>query len=133
MPTYAMTTTINAPLADVKERVTAALKNNGFGVLTEINMAATLKDRIGAEIPSYEILGACNPNLAHKAVTLEPSIGLLLPCNVTLRDVDGKTEVSIIDPKMMIAVVDEAVQRELEPVMQEARSLLQTALNELSE
>lgn len=133
MPTYAMATTINAPMADVKERITAALKNNGFGVLTEINMAATLKDRIGAEIPSYEILGACNPTLAHKAVTLEPSIGLLLPCNVTLRDVDGKTEVSIIDPKMMIAVVDEDVQRQLDPVIQEARTLLQTALDELSE
>lgn len=133
MPTYAMTTTINAPMAEVKERVTAALKNNGFGVLTEINMAATLKDRIGAEIPSYEILGACNPTLAHKAVTLEPSIGLLLPCNVTLRDVDGKTEVSIIDPKMMIAVVDEDVQHQLDSVMQEARTLLQTALDELTE
>lgn len=133
MPAYAMTTTINGPMAEVKARVTAALKNNGFGVLTEINMAATLKDRIGAEIPSYEILGACNPNLAHKAVTLEPSIGLLLPCNVTLRDVDGKTEVSIIDPKMMIAVVDEDVQRQLDPVMQEARTLLQTALDELTE
>lgn len=133
MPTYAMTTTINAPMAEVKERVTAALKNNGFGVLTEINMAATLKDRIGAEIPSYEILGACNPNLAHKAVTLEPSIGLLLPCNVTLRDVDGKTEVSIIDPKMMIAVVNEDVQHQLDSVMQEARTLLQTALDELTE
>ena len=133
MPTYAMTTTINAPMAAVKERVTAALKNNGFGVLTEINMAATLKDRIGAEIPSYEILGACNPTLAHKAVTLEPSIGLLLPCNVTLRDVDGKTEVSIIDPKMMIAVVDEDVQHQLDSVMQEARTLLQTALDELTE
>lgn len=133
MPSYAMTTTINDAIAVVKERVISALKNNGFGVLTEINMAATLKDRIDAEIPSYEILGACNPNLAHQAVTLEPSIGLLLPCNVTIRDVDGKTEVSIIDPKMMIAVVDKEVQRQLGPVMEEARALLQAALDEISD
>lgn len=107
-------------------RITETLKSNGFGVLTRIDFAATLKEKIGAEMPPYVILGACNPRLAHAAVSAEPAVGLLLPCNVIVyEDAHGATQISVIDPSPMMEIADNPG---LGPVADEARKLLWEAL-----
>lgn len=89
------------------ERVTDALQKEGFGILTEIDAMATLKKKLGVDILPYRILGACNPALAHQAIQAEPSIGLLLPCNVLVRvDNEGAVHVEIMDPDAVLALVD---------------------------
>ena len=123
-----MRKTLKATLSEARAQVEAALKEEGFGILTEINMAATLKARLGLERPPYLILGACNPSLAAKALEAEPEIGLLLPCNVVLREAE---EVLIQDPKEMFRVLPEATQRALAPVAEEARTRLSRALARL--
>jgi len=82
-------TITGATLEDVDARTRSALSDHGFGVLTEIDVQSTLKKKIGAEIGGYRILGACNPNMAHEALQIEPQVGAMLPCNVILREVDG--------------------------------------------
>jgi uncharacterized protein (DUF302 family) len=110
-------------------RVTEELKKEGFGVLTTIDVQATLKAKIGAETRPYVILGACNPNLAHRALQAEPELGLLLPCNVIVYDNgDGTCHVSIIDPKQMMGMVQNA---ELETVASEAASKLHRVVDAL--
>jgi len=95
----AIEVTIDRPLAEVEPTVRAALKDQGFGVLTEIDVAATLKDKLGVDRAALKILGACNPGFAHRALTIDPSVSLLLPCNVVLETVDGGTHVAIADPR----------------------------------
>ena len=95
-----------ATLDEVDARARAAMAAIGFGVLTEIDMKATLKEKIGAEIPPYRILGACNPQMAHQAIGMESRVGVMLPCNVILRAVDGGVAVSTIDPTVTMQVID---------------------------
>lgn len=87
-----------AEMADVDARTRAALAANGFGVLTEIDVQATMKKKLDVDMPGYRILGACNPGMAHQAMGMEPKVGAMLPCNVILREVPGGVEVSAIDP-----------------------------------
>jgi uncharacterized protein (DUF302 family) len=113
---------LEVPYEEAVERVTAALKEEGFGVLTEIDVKATMKKKLDADFRKYAILGACNPPLAHKALSTELEIGLLLPCNVIVYEEDGGSVVSIVDPISMLGVVDSP---ELEPVANEARARLE--------
>jgi uncharacterized protein (DUF302 family) len=111
------------------DQVTAALQVEGFGVLTEIDVKATLKKKLDAEFRKYKILGACNPVLAHKALTGESHIGLLLPCNVVVQQhPSGEVEVSIADPKMMFTMVQ---RNDLESVAEEAEARLRRVLDAL--
>lgn len=87
------------------EAATVALKDEGFGVLCEIDVAKTLADKLGAEVEPYRILGACNPQFAHQALSLEPQLGLLLPCNVVVQSQNGRTVVSAIDARALLGIV----------------------------
>ncbi len=107
---------------DALQRTVAALKTEGFGVLTEIDVQDTLRKKLGVEHPPHRILGACNPPLAHRALTAAPEIGLLLPCNVTVRQLEENlTEVALIDPLMMSTLIH---QPEVARVAAEAREKL---------
>jgi len=96
----------DASFEAVDSRTRAALAAAGFGVLTEIDVAATMKKKLEVEMPAYRILGACNPRMAHQAIGLEPKVGAMLPCNVILRAVAGGVEVSAIDPVASMAAID---------------------------
>ena len=91
---------------DVDARTRAALAEHGFGVLTEIDVKATMKKKLDVEMTPYRILGACNPNMAHQAIGMEPRIGAMLPCNVILREVEGGIEVSAVDPVASMQAID---------------------------
>jgi uncharacterized protein (DUF302 family) len=95
-------TTVAESVEDVEPKVRAALQEEGFGVLTEIDVAATLRAKLGVERPALKILGACNPTFAHRALELDPSVALLLPCNVILETTDAGTHVAIIDPRALM-------------------------------
>ena len=103
---YAMSRTINRPFENVDTDVRAALAEQGFGVVSEIDMQATLRTKIGVEIDQQIILGVCNPKYAHRSLQVEPSIGLLLPCNVVIRRSEAGTVVEMINPQMMVQVTD---------------------------
>jgi uncharacterized protein (DUF302 family) len=106
---YGNSITLDRPYAAVVEEVRAALQEQGFGVLTEIDVQATLREKLGEEIGQYVILGACNPPLAHRALRADPSIGLLLPCNVVVRaQGDDRTVVEALDPQILVEVTGDA-------------------------
>ena len=109
---FGLRTTINVPYEEAIEKTTAALKEEGFGVLTEIDVKATLKKKLDVDFRRYVILGACNPPLAHQALTNELEIGLLLPCNVIVYETDeGQSTISVVNPMAMMSVSDnEALQ-----------------------
>jgi uncharacterized protein (DUF302 family) len=131
MTDYGIPVTLSTTFADAVARTRAALAEQGFGVLTEIDVQATMLAKLGAHLRSYLILGACNPPLAHRALTIAPSIGLLLPCNVVVREVeDGQVLVEAMDPDMMVMASGET---RLAPVAVEARALLATALANLAD
>ena len=111
----------DVPIDEADTRTREALKEQGFGVLTEIDVKETMKKKIGAEMDGYRILGACNPNMAWEAMGLEPRIGAMLPCNVILRSVEGGTEVSAIDPVASMQAVDNA---DLHKVAGQVRDML---------
>lgn len=111
---------------EVVERTRTALAEKGFGVLTEIDVKATLKKKIGVDVDDYLILGACNPGMAHKAMQIEPRIGAMLPCNVIVRKLsDGAVEVSAIDPQASMAAVDSEL---LKSVAGDVKQMLQEAV-----
>jgi uncharacterized protein (DUF302 family) len=107
------------------EKVTEELKKEGFGVLTTIDVKDTLKRKIDVDFKKYTILGACNPKLAHGGLQVEEELGLLLPCNVILYEKNGKTVVSIFDPIVMTAVIDNP---EMKPVAEEVKNKLKRVL-----
>ena len=102
---YTLTATTTASFADAVERVRAELKEEGFGVLCEIDVQATLREKLGVDQAPYVILGACNPPLAHEALAAEPELGTLLPCNVVVYERDGETHISAIDAERMLSIV----------------------------
>lgn len=110
---------------DVDKRIRAALAERGFGVLTEIDVKATLKAKIGADVDEYRILGACSPAMAYKAIQVEPRVGAMLPCNVILRAVAGGVEISAIDPVASMRAVENA---ELDKIAGEVRDMLVEAV-----
>lgn len=110
MPEYTMTTTIDADLEDAERRVREALSEEGFGILSEIDVQAKLLEKLDEDVGPYKILGACNPPLAHQAIGLDRDIGALLPCNVLLRsDPDGGTTVAAADPEAMLELAGDDV------------------------
>lgn len=126
---YGLKTTLNLNFDEALEKVTAALKEQGFGVLTEIDFQATLKAKLGVEMGRYKVLGACNPPLANQALQAEPEIGLLLPCNVLVyENAAGEVVVSALNPHEMMRLADNPA---LEPIAVDAEARLQTALNSL--
>jgi uncharacterized protein (DUF302 family) len=123
---YTITRAISgASFDDVDARVRKALASSGFGVLTEIDVQATMKKKLGADMPAYRILGACNPQMAFQAIAMEPRVGAVLPCNVILRQIEGAVEISAIDPAASMQAIDNA---ELHAVAGQVRALLQTVI-----
>jgi uncharacterized protein (DUF302 family) len=114
---YGITRTVDAPYAETVERVRSLLRDEGFGVLTEIDVQRTLKEKLGRDIEPYVILGACNPPLAARALELEPDIGLLLPCNVVVARRGARTFVGAVYPQ---SLVEFAANPELEEVARQA-------------
>jgi uncharacterized protein (DUF302 family) len=106
MPAYSFTKPIDMTFDKALEIIPGKLKEEGFGVLTEIDVKATLKKKLDIDFPKYMILGACNPPFAHKSLLAEPDIGVLLPCNVVIYEKDGKTILSVMKPSIAMGMVD---------------------------
>ena len=126
---YGTSVTLDIPFADAVGRIRAVLQEQGFGVLTEIDVTATLRARLGEQIEDYIILGACNPPFAHQALGIDRSIGLLLPCNVVVRATAGGTMVEALDPQVMVTLTGRP---ELKPVADEVARRLTSALAALT-
>lgn len=129
MSSYTFSRTLDRSFDDTIVHVTNALKEEGFGILTEIDVRATFKEKLDVDFRPYRILGACNPAFAYQALQAEPNIGAMLPCNVVVQDAgDGKTEVSAVDPVASMAAVDNA---DLGGVAAEVRERLQRVIQRL--
>ncbi|SHF21307.1 Uncharacterized conserved protein, DUF302 family [Ruegeria intermedia] len=123
---YTLTRVIeNSDVDSLDPRVREALSDKGFGVLTEIDVSATMKKKIGAEMEPYRILGACNPHMAYQAIGIEPRVGAMLPCNVILRQIGPDVEVSAIDPVASMQAIDNA---ELKVVAGQVRDMLREVI-----
>jgi len=120
---------VRASVDEALARVTDALKSEGFGILTQIDVKDTLRKKLGVDFRRYLILGACNPSLAHRALSADPQIGLLLPCNVVVQEADGGALVSIADPRAMFTIVDNPA---LAPIVDEADQRLRRVMASLA-
>lgn len=129
-PRYGFSVDIDVPVEQAEARVRDLLKQEGFGVLTEIDVKGTLKDKLDVDFRPYKILGACNPPLSHRALQVEPSIGLLLPCNVVVEaGPEGGTCVSFLDPEIALGMVGNP---KLEPIAEDAAQRLHRVADRLS-
>jgi uncharacterized protein (DUF302 family) len=127
--TYYISKTVNKPFDTVVADVTARLKEQGFGLLTDIDVQATLKSKIGADMGKYRILGACNPRFAHEALKIEDKLGVLLPCNVIVRETaERQVEVASVDP---VAAMERTGNFALKSTAEEVRRLLMTAVTQV--
>jgi uncharacterized protein (DUF302 family) len=124
-----MQAVLNVPFEEAIERATAALKAEGFGVLTRIDVHSTFREKINVDFRKYVILGACNPPLAHRALSANADVGLLLPCNVTVQEEGGKAVVTAVDPEMMLGVI--AANLEVKAVAAEAKAGLESVIASL--
>ncbi len=132
MRSYGFGTTLKTPYAEALERTRAALKEQGFGVLTEIDVKKTMKEKLGVDFRPYAILGACNPPLAHRALSADLGIGLLLPCNVVVYDNgDGTSSVEAMDPEAALGIVGD--DPAIAAVAGEAKEKLRAAIDSLAQ
>ena len=122
---YAITRTVDTPFAETIDRVTTALAAEGFGILTTIDVQATMKKKLDLDVAPYVILGACNPNLASKGLEIEPELGVLLPCNVIVREDGARVVVSAMEP---LAAMRLAGNEAIEPIATEARERIERAM-----
>jgi uncharacterized protein (DUF302 family) len=123
---YGYSRSVEMSFDDAVERTKAALKEQGFGVLAEIDIRAAMKEKLGLDVAPHLILGACNPQLAHRALEAEPEISLLLPCNVVVRERDGRVQIAAIDAERMMSFVGNPA---LEPIAREANERLRKAVD----
>ncbi len=126
MAAYAITRELDASFDDTVTRITASLVEQGFGVLTTIDVRSTLKKKLDLDVDPYVILGACNPQLASRGLKIEPDLGVLLPCNVVVRTVGQSTHIAAMEPFAALQLADNP---ELEPLATEARERIQKAVN----
>jgi uncharacterized protein (DUF302 family) len=126
---YYFSKTLAAPFDQVVQKTTDALKQGGFGIITEIDVKDTFKKKLGVDFRNYRILGACNPKMAHGALQIEDKIGTMLPCNVVVEDLgDGKTEVAAIDPVASMQAIDNP---RLKEVAQQVAGMLKQIIEQL--
>ena len=128
MTTYAITRTVDTPFDETIEHVIDALAGEGFGILTTIDVQATMKKKLDLAIAPYTILGACNPQLANRGLAIEPDLGVLLPCNVVVRSDGEKTVIAAMEPLAAMAL---AANPDLEPIAIEARERIERAVGSI--